>query len=90
MAARPFYQFCKSGYEANERSPFNVLAENASSQNPYFVTAAGGLLQTMLYGFGGLDITDQGIVQKPPKLPHTWKSLTLTGIGPDQRTYVVK
>jgi trehalose/maltose hydrolase-like predicted phosphorylase len=80
----------KSGYEPNQRPPFGVLAETASSENPYFATAAGGLLQALLYGFGGLEITDQGLVQHQVKLPAGWKSLTLTGVGPEHRQYTVR
>lgn len=83
------YDWFKSGYEPNKRPPFGVLTESAESNNPYFATSAGGLLQAMLYGFGGLDITDDGIVQRTSKLPHPWQSLTLTGIGPTKKTYNV-
>jgi trehalose/maltose hydrolase-like predicted phosphorylase len=83
------YQMFKSGYEPNRRPPFGALAESAQSQNPYFATGAGGLLQTMLYGFGGLQISDHGFVQKPTKLPAAWKSLTLTGFGPQENRFVV-
>ena len=79
-----------NGYRLNERPPFGSLSETVSNANPYFATAAGGLLQTMLFGFGGLDISDRGLVQKSSKLPDGWKSLTLTGIGIDKRDYVVK
>ena len=41
-------------------------------------------------GFGGLDITPQGIVQLKTKLPKGWKSMTITGIGVDKKTYYVK
>jgi hypothetical protein len=41
-------------------------------------------------GFGGLDITPAGIVQLKSVLPAHWKSLTLKGIGPARRTFVVK
>jgi len=37
-----------------------------------------------------LDITPQGIVQMKTKLPKNWKSMTLTGIGVEKKTYVVK
>lgn len=80
----------KSGYEPNQRPPFGVLAESAADNNPYFVTAAGGLLQSLIYGFGGLDITDRGFVQQPAKLPAGWKSLTLTAVGPEKRRYTVR
>lgn len=83
------YDIFRSGYEPNKRPPFGVLAETARSANPYFCTAAGGLLQTLLYGFGGLDIADHGLVQRPTKLPKAWRALTLTGIGPHQQIYRV-
>jgi hypothetical protein len=34
----------------------------------------------MLMGFGGLDITENGIVQLPTKLPAKWKKLEITGV----------
>lgn len=80
----------KETYEPNKRPPFGALAEAATSNNPYFATGAGGLLQIVLSGFGGLQITENGIVQQNPILPKQWKSLTLKGIGPNKRTYVIK
>jgi trehalose/maltose hydrolase-like predicted phosphorylase len=74
----------------NKKNPFGVLSESAGGTNPYFATGAGGFLQTALFGFGGLDITPQGIVQLKTSLPKRWKSLTLTGIGKDNKTYTVK
>lgn len=79
----------KAGYEPNKRPPFGAIAESAKKNNPYFATGAGGLLQSMLFGFGGLEITDHGLIQRPSRLPAAWKSLTLTGIGPQQRSFVV-
>ena len=60
--------------------------ENANSQ--FF--NLGGLIQAMLNGFGGLEITSNGIIQVKSKLPAQWKSLKLTGIGIDKKTYLVK
>jgi protein-glucosylgalactosylhydroxylysine glucosidase len=75
----------------NQVPPFGVLAETAGGTNPYFATGAGGFLQTLLNGFGGLDITEQGIVQKyKPRLPKNWKSLTLKGIGLERKTYTIR
>ena len=65
----------------NKRSPFGVLSESASSNNPYFATGAGGMLQAVLFGFAGLEITDDGIVQHKASLPKQWKSLTIKGLG---------
>lgn len=83
------YRLFKKSFEPNKRPPFGALAESATSNNPYFATGAGGMLQIVLFGFGGLDITDQGIVQKNPILPNGWKSLTLKGIGPERKTFTV-
>lgn len=77
-------------YIPNKLPPFGVMAETAGGTNPYFATGAGGYLQSMLFGFGGLDITPKGIVQLKTSLPKEWKSVTLTGIGKDKKTFVVK
>ena len=79
--AKEAYRLFRRSYEPNKRPPFGALAEAATSDNPYFATGAGGILQVVLFGFGGLDITEQGIVQKNPILPKEWKSLTLKGVG---------
>lgn len=49
------------------------------------MTGAGGLLQAVLNGFCGLQITDEGIVQLPSALPSHWKRVTVTGVGSDKR-----
>lgn len=84
------FQAFKNGYRPNELPPFNVIAETAGGTNPYFATGAGGLLQAMLNGFGGLEITSKGIVQVKSKLPAQWKSLKLVGIGINKTTYTVR
>ncbi|MDE3182297.1 MAG: glycoside hydrolase family 65 protein [Bacteroidota bacterium] len=80
----------EESYIPNKLPPFGVMAETAGGTNPYFATGAGGYLQSVLFGFGGLDITPYGIVQLKTSLPKNWKSLTLTGIGKDKKTFVVK
>lgn len=77
----------KNGFTPNLLPPFGVMAETAGGTNPYFATGAGGMLQAMLNGFGGLSITSTGIVQLKTSLPAQWKSLTLTGIGVNRTTY---
>jgi trehalose/maltose hydrolase-like predicted phosphorylase len=77
-------------YIPNKLPPFGVMAETAGGTNPYFATGAGGYLQSILFGFGGLDIAPKGIVQLKTSLPKNWKSLKLTGIGKDKKTFVVK
>jgi trehalose/maltose hydrolase-like predicted phosphorylase len=76
-------------YIPNKLPPFGVMAETAGGTNPYFATGAGGYLQAVLFGFGGLDITRNGIVQLKSVLPKHWRSLRLTGIGKDKKTFVV-
>ncbi|MCU0394858.1 MAG: glycoside hydrolase family 65 protein [Chitinophagaceae bacterium] len=88
-ADKAFHWF-RDSYLPNLNPPFRVIAETKGGTNPYFATGAGGVLQSMLMGFGGLEITDTGLTQLKGILPKPWKSLTLTGIGPQRKTYVVK
>jgi len=84
------YRFFKDAYIPNLNPPFRVIAETKGGTNPYFATGAGGVLQALLMGFGGLDITSSGIVQIPSKLPSGWKKLTITGVGLDKKNYNVQ
>ena len=84
------FRLFKGSYEANKRPPFGALSEAATSNNPYFVTGAGGMIQIVLFGFGGLHFTEDGIIQKNPILPKQWKSLKITGVGKEKKTYEVK
>lgn len=81
----------EKAYEVFEKSYVPALQPPFGSMGHavYFATGGGGVLQTAMYGFAGLDITDKGIVQLPAKLPPAWKTLTLTGIGPEKRSFVV-
>ena len=84
------YHWFKDAYQPNLLPPFRVIAETKGGTNPYFATGAGGILQSLLMGFGGLDITPKGLVQLKSALPGHWKSLTITGAGRDKKTYIVK
>jgi protein-glucosylgalactosylhydroxylysine glucosidase len=84
------YHWFKDAYVPNLNPPFRVIAETKGGTNPYFATGAGGILQSVLMGFGGLDITPKGLVQVKSVLPKEWKSLTITGVGPQRRTYAIK
>jgi trehalose/maltose hydrolase-like predicted phosphorylase len=75
------HAYFKRSYQPNQKPPFGVLSETPFSNNPYFATAAGGMLQAVLFGFGGLAITEQGIVQRRSCLPPGWKSLTIKRLG---------
>ncbi len=82
--------FFKDSYVPNLNPPFRVIAETKGGTNPYFATGAGGILQCVMMGFGGLDITSKGITQIKATLPAGWRSVTLKGIGPDKKTYTVR
>jgi protein-glucosylgalactosylhydroxylysine glucosidase len=84
------YHFFKDAYVPNLNPPFRVIAETKGGTNPYFATGAGGILQAVIMGFGGLDITPEGIKQLPSKLPPTWKKLAITGVGPEKKNYSVQ
>lgn len=83
------YQYFTEAYQPNLNPPFRVIAETKGGTNPYFATGAGGVLQSMLMGFGGLDITSKGIIQVPSVLPSKWKSLKITGVGVEKKTFSV-
>ncbi len=83
------YHWFRDAYLANLNPPFRVIAETKGGTNPYFATGAGGVLQSVLMGFGGLEITPKGIIQVKSVLPKHWKSLTITGAGKDKKTFAV-
>ena len=84
------YRLFKESYVPNQQAPFGALSEVATSNFSYFATGAGGMLQTVLFGFAGLDFSDEGIVQNNPILPKEWKSLTVKGVGPEKKDYRIE
>ncbi len=84
------YHFFKDAYVPNLNPPLRVIAETKGGTNPYFATGAGGIVQSILMGFGGLEITPKGIVQIKSALPKQWKSLTIIGVGPEKKIFSVK
>src|SRR6185436_6719432 len=84
------YQWFKEAYIPNLNPPFRVIAETKGGTNPYFSTGAGGIVQSILMGFGGLEITPKGIIQIKSSLPKQWKSISLTGIGVEKKTFKVQ
>jgi len=87
--AEKAYKYFNEAYQPNLNPPFRVIAESKGGTNPYFATGAGGVLQSVLMGFGGLDITNKGIVQIPSVLPAKWKSIKITGVGIEKKTFSV-
>ena len=84
------FKVFKKSYTDKLRPPFGVLSENANNSRVSFATGLGGILQSVIFGFAGLEITENGIIQLPTKLPSHWKSLTVTGVGVDRVTYKVE
>ena len=84
------FHFFQDAYIPNLNPPLRVIAETKGGTNPYFATGAGGIVQSVLMGFGGLEITPQGIVQIKSALPPHWKKLTITGVGPEKKNFIVK
>ena len=84
------YAYFVKSYLPNSRPPFGVFSESANSNNPYFATGAGAMLQAVIYGFGGVEQTDKGLKYNKGLLPKQWKSLTIKGVGIDNRTITIK
>ncbi len=65
-------------YKPYLKTPFNVLAETPASDAINFLTGAGGFLQQVIYGYAGLRLDTDGLVQKfKPFLPNHVERLTL-------------
>lgn len=84
------YELFKASYEPNLYGPFRTFAESRGGDNPYFMTGAGGVLQSIMMGFGGLHITDDGVKQKSPILPSNWEKMEIRGIGINENDYIIK
>ncbi len=84
------YELFEKSYQPNELPPFRVLAETKGGTNPYFATGAGGMLQAVIFGLGGIDITNEGIIQLETTLPKSWKTLKMKQIGIDRKEYIVE
>ena len=81
------YDLYRKGLEGHLHGPFLAFSETAGHGDTCFMTGLGGFLQLFINGFCGLELTDDGIVQLPAALPPHWKGITVTGVGPDRRTY---
>ncbi|WP_309609350.1 glycosyl hydrolase family 95 catalytic domain-containing protein [Flavobacterium sp.] len=84
------YNYYVKSYLPNSRPPFGVFSESANSNNPYFATGAGAMLQAIIYGFGGVEQTDSGLKYNKGLLPKNWKSLKIIGLGLENKTIIIK
>jgi trehalose/maltose hydrolase-like predicted phosphorylase len=90
-------------YRPFERGPWDAFSEKRTSNRVYFCTGMGGCLQSVLYGFAGLQVaeaeqkvsgttiaSDGGItLYADPHLPPGWGGLTLKGIRFHGKSYDV-
>jgi hypothetical protein len=56
--------------------PFSVIAQPKGGISPYFAISSCGIVKSVYMGFGGSEITDQGIHQIKTAMPKKSKNLT--------------
>lgn len=84
-------KFFNESYRPFIRGPFLLFSEKRSLDRCVFVTGIGGVLQSVMYGFGDLRAEDFGRkFDRKITLPKSWKSLTITRIRHDGKTYTLK
>ena len=71
------YNHFRESYQPFLRPPFLYFSEKRTRDNLYFHTGAGGCLQSVLYGFGGLRFRSRPAHGRAPPPPDTWKSLEI-------------
>lgn len=81
----------RSAYKPFMRGPFLLFSEKRSLDRCVFVTGLGGLLQSIVYGYAGLDLSgEKPVATNKPALPSSWKAITLKGIQHRGNSYDVK
>ena len=65
----------RQSYRPFVRGPFLLFSEKRSLDRCVFTTGCGGVLQSILYGFGGIDNP-----KLPVTLPKSWKKLEIQGV----------
>jgi trehalose/maltose hydrolase-like predicted phosphorylase len=82
--------YFRESYKPFIRGPFLLFSEKRSLDRCVFTTGAGGILQSVMYGFGGLDFSrPEGIVAGKPALPPTWTKLTINGVQRGGKRYTL-
>jgi len=69
----------RRGY-ANVQPPFQVWTETPSGGCVNFITGAGGFLQSVISGYGGVRLDGLALRISPPEPPGNASSLTLRGL----------
>ena len=90
-------------YRPFMRGPWDAFAEKRTSNRVYFCTGMGGCLQSVLYGFAGLQVVEVGqkavgtkitgdsvaALYADPHLPPGWGGLTVKGVRFHGKAYDV-
>jgi len=79
-------------YRPFMRGPWDAFAEKRTSNRVYFCTGMGGCLQSVLYGFAGLNFNAKGTrvageLFADPHLPPGWTGLTVKGVKYHGKAY---
>ncbi len=83
-------KYFRESYRPFVRGPFVLFSEKRSLDRCVFTTGAGGILQSVVYGFGGVDFDEwDGMTKAPVALPPSWKSLTIRGVQHNGKRYTV-
>lgn len=69
------YKLVEKAYRPNLRGPFHMLSETPANDAIYFMTGAGALLQAVIFGYGGVEITADGVRRRAVRLPSQLKSV---------------
>ncbi|TCD28373.1 glycoside hydrolase family 65 protein [Pedobacter psychrodurus] len=75
------YQLFRKAYQPNRKAPFGLISEKPGKSATVFCTGYGGMLQTIIFGFAGMKIGENGLYQKKANLPLHWEKLTLKMSG---------
>ena len=90
-------------YRPFMRGPWDAFAEKRTSNRVYFCTGMGGCLQSVLYGFAGLQVVEAGqtaagtkiagdniaSLYADPHLPPGWGGLVVKGVQFHGKSYTV-
>jgi trehalose/maltose hydrolase-like predicted phosphorylase len=80
----------RESYHPFVRGPFLLFSEKRSLDRCVFTTGAGGVLQSVIYGFGGLEYGQpDGLIDTPPALPKGWTKLTIKGVHRQGKRYTL-
>eukprot|EP01043_Picozoa_sp_COSAG02_P053618 COSAG02_NODE_5948_length_3919_cov_14.379581_1_plen_185_part_00 len=74
------HAFFTRGYANALNGAFGVWQETPHGGAVNFLTGAGGFLQSVIFGYGGLRLSDDALVLHPPQPPGNETSVGLHGV----------